>query len=194
MTYREEDFKETNLPNFEEQNISESSLKLPRRIYWDSTFYSRDIILKNVMGEVVGNMRFRLFSFDMDVEFKGKAYLFEEKGFFKKNIDIYEDGIKFIASVSLVRNYKEAKLKFIDGKEFLWKKLDFLGRKWEMIRDYPDSIYDPVVLTFTKTSFWEMDGRINNEEIMGEEEILVALSGLYIGLYYRIKAASRKSM
>jgi hypothetical protein len=165
--------------------------KLPRRIYIDSDMWMRNIIINDIEGMQIGKMKFRFLSLNLDAELFDKKYFFEAKGIFQRQIDIYDDCDHFLANIKFKWNSKLARMKLIDGREYEWRKTSFFGDNWEMIRDYPDSIYDPILLTFTRKSMWQIDGRINNEEIMGDEESIVTLAFIYIGFYLKIRQKQR---
>jgi hypothetical protein len=158
--------------------------KLPKRIYWKTNFWQRNFILNDIEGNPIGGINFKTFSSDAEAHLNGFDYYFEIKGFLRKYVDIYDENRNLQGTITLKWNSKNAVLKLHNEKIFQWNKLDFWGKEWNMIRDYPDSVYDPIVLSYKETeSFLNRAGRINNEELMAEEESIVTLSGLYIAVY-----------
>jgi hypothetical protein len=160
--------------------------KIPKRIYWKSNLWQRSFILNDIEGNAIGGLKFKIFSADADAHIFDYHYSFVLKGFLRQYIDIYNDQGVLQGTVTLKPNSKFAQLKLINGKLFKLNKVGWTGKEWSLIRDYEDSVYDPVVLSFKQTkSFFESEGRINNEEILTENEPLVMLAGFYISLYLK---------
>lgn len=157
---------------------------LPRRLRWVKDAFSRTLLLRDGTREV-GKLSPNWFSYDVDAELRQTRLRFVVRGFLQRRVEILDVANANVVVGALAFGWarSSAMLTLPSGETYVWKRKNWLGREWSLVRDLPGT--DADVVHFTRLrDFFTSEGQVDVLETSPRSD-LVVLAGLFVWRYFR---------
>ena len=140
--------------------------------YFSSGFNNKVEISKE--NRPFGTITFNSWKSTVIAQMNQRNFEFKKKSFWSSNYDLFENE-RIIATITF-KSFSDKTIIFLEEKgEFQLKRVDFWGKKWEIINERGEKI------TLEKRSnFWNQKGSIYSESNNSDSTDLLALIATFI--------------
>lgn len=153
-----------------------------KKLHWVKEAFSRTIVVLDGEKEVGKLSRQEVFSYDIEAKLNQTHLLFDVKGFVLHTVDVIDlNQNNKVVGVITFSFGRKAELTLSTGEKYLWRRQNFLMRRWTMTKVSRDSSQE--ILSYERLrNFFSQEGDINGSPESGSE--LLILAGLFIGGYF----------
>ncbi|GAB2782547.1 hypothetical protein GCM10027275_27840 [Rhabdobacter roseus] len=157
---------------------------MKENLHWTQRAFDRRLSIQQ-NGQEVGSMYSPLFARDVEAQLHQLHVLFDVQGFLFNSVDILDlaNHRRSLGKITL-RYGRKAELQLPTGERYVWKRSNFLMRRWTLSRlDQPGS--SEVIHYEQLRAFFTQEGSITPSDTTSPQAALLILTGLFVGQYFR---------